>query len=189
MAPTNPQPLYKRLQAKYLHCSLSLQKYLPLDIIDAEITVETVKAEMKRKPISSQHLKNVVQKAKKVFAILAIIGEIHAIEDLLSDGITDDHLPLSRKEGSGDEVVLVSAGSDGKEFPSFATWHDIRVGDFLDRQWIVQAPVLDDSGRQVYLNSQCALPFLKVDEVGSTGSSTVYRSEVHPAHQKGLQVS
>ena len=185
------QPLHKRLMEKYIRCSLNNQQFLPLDVIDKEITEENVKAEMKRKKfnlLNSQVPKNVVQNAKKVFTILVIIGEPNAIKDLLSEEITDDHLPLSRRGGSIGDDVLVS--SDGKEFPAFAAWdNDIRVADFLEKQWIVQAPVLDSSGGEVSLDRQCALPFLTVEEVGNGEFSTVYRSDIHPAHQKGLQVS
>src|SRR4051812_43992210 len=100
-------PLYKRLQRRYCQCPLSNEKFLPLNAIDEEITEENVKAKLQVGRLS-QLPRNVVQRAKRIFAILEIIGEPQAIKDLIAQGITDGDLPLSRKDGDLDSSILVA---------------------------------------------------------------------------------
>jgi hypothetical protein len=39
------------------------------------------------------------------------------------------------------------------------------------------------------LNPKCALPFTRMDPIGWTATSTVYKSELHGAHFTGHKVS
>lgn len=184
--------MFKRLKSKYLKCPLSTNRFLPVNVLDEEITEENVKAEIPKKLSNflKPHLPStVVHQARKVFAILVIVGEPEAIKYLLAEGITDEDLPLSRKDGDEDDNNLVPSSDNGKIFRSFADWEDERrVEYFLDKQWMVLAPVLDFSGRDMKLSVRSALPFQAVDPVGHSNVVTVYKSDVHPAHQRGLQV-
>jgi serine/threonine protein kinase len=183
--------MFKRLKSKYLKCPLSTNRFLPLDVLDEEITEENVRDEIPGKLANffKPHLPStVVRQAKKVFTILVIVGEPQAIKDLLAEGITDEDLPLSRRDGDEDDNNLVSCS--GKVFSSFADWKDEpRVEYFLDKQWTVLAPVLDFSGSDIKLSMSSALPFEAVDPVGHNNMVTVYKSDVHPAHQRGLQTT
>lgn len=202
MSTMAPQPaLHKRF--KYSTCALTDTPFLALDVIDREVTEESV-AQTLKDSVKSRNPpklyapwtwnpqipdpKQVVQSARKVFAVLAIIGEPQAIGELLEEGIVDSDLPLKRRSDDIDDNVLVSS-EGGKEFVSFANWtEDRRVSEFVAKQWVVLAPVLDDSGKHGKLDSQCALSFLEVDPVGNDSSNAVYRGHLHPAHQRGLQV-
>ncbi|PMD49660.1 kinase-like protein [Hyaloscypha bicolor E] len=106
------------------------------------------------------------------------------INDLLSEGLRDKHLPLSHQQGK-EYNVLVS--TDGQQFKSFATWNnEVRVQDFIDRQWLVQAPVLDTSGKHIVLHIKCALPFLHCSSIAGNENSVVYKATLAMGHQQGL---
>jgi hypothetical protein len=131
--------------------------------------------------------KKVVQHAKKIFAILVFIGEPRAIVDLLQEGLTDEHLPLS---ASPDQHDIAPVSVHGTTFMSFFGWeNEGRVAEFLEKQWLVQAPVLDTTGKHIVLDPKCALPFLDVAEMSVGDSPTVFKGKIHPAHQQGFEVS
>jgi len=186
--------LYKVLRPSLLDSPLggTGQQFLPLNILDEAITKETVQAELQKLPWRSRALQRgltgkVLQKAKKVFAILVLMGEPLAITGLLPEGLTDEHLPLSRKEGK-DDNILVSVR--GKTFRSFEAWrNEARVTEFLEKQWVVQAPVLDTTGKHITLDPQSPFPFLQIEEIGGSRFSTVYKGALHPAHQQEIRVS
>jgi hypothetical protein len=184
------EALYSQLHSSLLDSALSLQKFLPLDVLDATITEESVRIYLpwNIRLFQPDLLVKVTQDAKRVFAILVLLGETLAIKELLSEGITDDHLPLSRSVEATNSNILMS--EDGKCFRSFAAWeNDTKVEDFLIKQWLVLAPVLDTRGRLFMLNKKCPLPFVEAEEIGAGPFGIVYRGVLHPAHQKGFQVS
>ncbi|KAI1163474.1 kinase-like domain-containing protein [Nemania serpens] len=183
--------LYSQLYNHLCECSLGGQVlyFLPLNSLDELITTDSVEAQLSlsdRLPWSRLP-GEVVQHAKKVFAILVLIDKPRAIKKLLREGLTDEHLPLFPK-GDGSDNILVSAR--GKIFQSFATWHNsAKVAVFLEKQWVVQAPVLDATDSDITLNPKCVLPFYNIVELGEGQSSRVYKGELHPAHQKGLKAA
>lgn len=181
--------LYAELSSHLRICPLGDKSFLPLDSLDETITAESVKAQLSREDLQfwSGLPGEVVQHAKKVFAILVLIDEPRAIKDLLLEGLTDEHLPLFPK-GDRNDNILVSVR--GKTFQSFVAWpSSARVDAFLEKQWEVQAPVFDATGSNIILNPKCALPFQSIAEVGRGQFGTVYKGVLHPAHQKGFKVS
>jgi ankyrin repeat protein len=181
--------LYSQLDASLLDCALSRQKFLPLDILRMIITKEKVEAEL---PLTIRLFQpslpaKVAQQAKKVFAILVLIGEPLAIKELLSEGITDEHLPLYRETEAASTDVLTS--QDGKSFRSFDAWKmAVKVDEFLTKQWLVLAPVFDTTGRHFILNEKCALPFVEAEAISHEHYSITYRGVLHRAHQRGVTV-
>ena len=176
----NKISLFRRLRNAQIE-SNDNQKFLPLDVMNEVITEDIVKNAISGKlgRIFDRKLPSkIVKDAKKTFAILVEIGEPGKMKELLSEGLTDDQLPLSTVDNSAE-----LKSHTGKRFPSFARWEtEQRVTDFIDKQWIFLAPVLDSSGRHVELSSKCPLPFLDMDEIGHTNTSTVYKSLLHHAH-------
>jgi serine/threonine protein kinase len=182
--------LYRQLNDYCLVTSpLGDQVFLPLSDLNDKITRDSIKAQLSY-GIRLFHRglpDNVFLHAKKVFAILVLIEEPCAIKDLIQEGLTDEDLPLSRK-GDSDYNVLVSAC--GKIFKSFASWDkESRVRDFLDKQWLVQAPVLDTTGKHIVLDPKCALPFQESVAKARGGFGVVHQGTLHPAHQQGFKVS
>jgi hypothetical protein len=169
---------------------MGLQYFLPQSDLHEAITKESVKDDLplKVRALNSRLPQKVVQTARKIFAILVIIGKPVAIKDLLAEGIADTHLPLSRDNG-GEANVLVS--KDGAKFKSFSTWKTEATKltkDFLEKQWLVQAPVLDITGTHIILNQMCPLPFTEMEPIGAGEYSNVYQAVLHPSHQQGFQV-
>ncbi|PMD20206.1 hypothetical protein NA56DRAFT_705018 [Hyaloscypha hepaticicola] len=178
--------LYSQLKYSMLESPLDGQGFLPLNILDELITKESVKAQLSWKTLLFQSgLPNkIVQHAKKVFAILVLMDKALAITELLSEGLTDEHLPLGRKGDNSNILVSIR----GKTFESFDGWgNDALVGNFLDKQWLVQAEVLDTTGKHFVLNPKCPLPFPRVEEIGGGHLSTVYRAALHPAYLQGFK--
>jgi serine/threonine protein kinase len=177
----NKISLFRRLRDAQVECPLNDQRFLPLDVMNEVITEDTVRQAISGKlgRIFDRKLPSkIVKDAKKTFAILVEIGEPGKMKELFLEGLTDDHLPLSPIKDSNE-----LQSENGKRFPSFARWEtEQRVTDFIDKQWIFLAPVLDISGRFIKLSSKCPLPFLDMDEIGHTGTSTVYKTCLHHAH-------
>jgi hypothetical protein len=182
---------YQQLDDALVMCSLGdqSQDFLPLSELNEKITKDSVRAQLSYTTLWCRPglPEKVCQYAKKVFAILVLIGEPSAIRDLIADGLTDEHLPLSRNSGKEKNILL---SVKGQRFSSFAAWpHEARVKAFLEKQWVVQAPVLDMTGKHIVLDRKCALPFRTSDDISGAGSSVVYKGILHPAHQEGFEVS
>jgi len=152
---------------------------------DSDHTVVGTQTSLSDKDLAEE----VVRRARKGFASLVFVGCQSAIRDLLSEGFTDEHLPLSRTQGGADRNLL--SGCDGsKTFETFRTWKRADVDHFLEKQWRVQAPVFDTSGSHFILDRYCAFPLRPdFDKIGITDYSNVFKCEVYQAHyQRGSQV-
>jgi hypothetical protein len=186
-----PPTFYQQLSQCLVKCSLGDQQFLPLSELNAKVTRDSISARLSE---STRQLlpslpDEVLDHARKIFAILVLIGEPRAIQDLVQEGLKDEDLPLSLQEDM-DYNVLKSRNN--QNFKSFASWdNEARVQEFLDKQWLVQAPVLDPTGRHINLTQKCALPFLQSNKVATAadGLCSVHRGILHPAHQKGFEVS
>ncbi|KAK7189535.1 hypothetical protein DPSP01_001529 [Paraphaeosphaeria sporulosa] len=186
--------LFARLRKAQVGCTLNgEQEFLPLDVLEKEITEDNVRGALSRNSSvataalrflrlanDDQLPRRVVEKAKKVFAILVYIGEPDAIKSLLDDGLTDDQLPL-HLDDEGNTLVSQS----GRVFKSSATVDEQRVAAFVEKQWLVLAPLLDDQGLHNELDRRCPLPFERADQTGHISTRAVYKTKLHPAHYQG----
>ncbi|KAF4994554.1 hypothetical protein FDECE_13077 [Fusarium decemcellulare] len=186
---TGAMSLYNQLESCLISSSLDdSPEFLPLSDLDAIITLDSIKAEL---PIADRWLhaalpRRIHEHAKKVFAILVLMQETGAIKSLIcDDDISDEDLPLCRNGDKGDSEynVLVSPGGN-KTFNSFNKWlKECRIGDFLEKQWIVQAPILTGKGEHLQLDRKCSLPLTECKREAHGGSGVVYKSTVHPSHR------
>jgi hypothetical protein len=78
-------------------------EFVPLDYLERIINNENIKIELgikngactnARKP--SDLPDRITKEAKKIFGALVLMDKADKIESLLDEGLTDDHLPLSR---------------------------------------------------------------------------------------------
>lgn len=192
----NQESLYSRLKKAQISCSINReQNFVPLDILEKEITEENVRDTLSRGPLFTAtvaaslrmlHLipndtlpRKVVECAKKVFAILVFIGEPNAIKELLDEGLTDEHLPLRLDDNGSNTLVSGSGETFGSVAKSMC---EQRVSDFVDKQWIVMAPILDTSGQHIELDRRIPLPFKTTDEAEHGLYSRVHKCLLHPAH-------
>jgi hypothetical protein len=181
--------LYDKLNDNLVECPLTQNQLLPLGILQDVITVENI---VRTAPFSGNNdlAEEVERTAKKVFASLILVGHQNAIADLLSEGLTDEKLPLSRR-GSGADRNLLSDCDGNQTFETFRNWERVDVDHFLEKQWVTQAPLFDTSGSHFILGRKSALP-LKADfeKIGTTDFSNVFKCELYRSHyQQDSQVS
>lgn len=183
--------MFRQLKNALTKCDLTGDEFLPLDVLDTAITKKTVKAALPQNLACAlqPHLASKIEKdAKKIFAILVLIGEQKSISELFSGGLRDKHLPLQRDPAGKDDNLLVSA--DGKRpFKAFAKWdNEAKTNLFFDRQWLVMAPVMDNTGKHIVLDPRCPLPFKNSEAISHNPDCVVHRAEIDPAHIQGFEV-
>ncbi|KAK7423845.1 hypothetical protein QQZ08_008889 [Neonectria magnoliae] len=177
--------LYQELTDFLLKGALGDQLFLPLSTLD-KFTKDTITTQLS--PWTRFFCRNLADKvllqARKIFTILVLIGKQDTLRVILQDGLKDGDLPLSlHNDGSGHTLV----SGNHKLFKSFSTWNEVRVRDFLDKQWLVLAPVFDRSGQRIELNTKCALPILNSEYVAGENACVVYRGIVPPRHHTGFK--
>lgn len=157
--------------------------FLPQDAIDETITLDIVKANSSwTTTICNPSLpRKVVERARKVYAILGLCEEEALIWELFNEGLTDEHLPLARLQDRGDSNILVS--SQEKKFTSFAKLKkNLVVENFLRKQWFVLAPVISAPGQEIKIQGDTPFPFYDVEKISPNIRSTVFKGKLHGAH-------
>lgn len=165
-------------------CIITEKKYIPEHRLVEIVTVPKIKAAIHsrwnwlRFSFKSRALDNTFPQARKVIAVLAIIGKLNeeSLKCLEVNGITDEDLPLCAQ----DEVLLNR--HESKPF-KFQGWEEPAIVAFLEKQWLVLAPILDlkdGHPMEVQLDENCALEFSKCEDKGSTHFSHVFLAEIPP---------
>ncbi|KAI0548859.1 kinase-like domain-containing protein [Xylaria curta] len=180
--------IYDELHDNQIDCPLGNKWYIPIDVLRKTITPERV-LELMDTQETEQDMYNIGGRAKgivrysmRAFATLVLVGRSNPIQDIISNGFIDEHLPLAR-EASGDRRCLFSIKDNRKIFKLSEDWKRPEVTAFLEKQWLFQAPILDTRGNHLLLDPECAMPLRKpIEEIGSTESSRVFTCEIHPAH-------
>jgi hypothetical protein len=187
----NGQNLYHRLKQKVISPDDRKRSpfgspFLSLDDIDEMITKDVLEAKM---PLLSWLLdrgraSQIVECAKKVYAILWLCGEEELIWDLFAEGLTDDDLPLAKSQMGGQyDTSKILESSQGKQFQSFSKLkNDATIDHFLDTQWLVLAPVFTKPGEHICIPQQAPLPFCNIEKMSPGSKSTVYRGILHAAY-------
>ncbi|KAH8750659.1 kinase-like domain-containing protein [Hyaloscypha finlandica] len=184
--------LYDELYDSLVECPLTQNKFLPLNVLQDVITVENI---VRTPPFSGNYdlAEEVVRTAKKVLASLILVDCQNAIVDLLSEGLADEKLPLrdrGSRRGSGADTDLLSVCDGNQTFETFRNWKRADVKHFLEKQWLTQAPVFDNSGSHFILDRNCALPLQEdFEKLGTTDFSNVFKCELYQSHyQQDSQV-
>ncbi|CZR68612.1 uncharacterized protein PAC_18511 [Phialocephala subalpina] len=189
--------LYEELNERICICPITGNKYISnLETLPETVTWPTVKKLLASSfvrrwlPGRDKNLKTKIQGARKVIAILVLIGRSNAIERLLPEDLTDEDLPLSLNG------TYLQSHSRQKIFLSFSTWEPGAVGMFLEKQWVILEPPLKlDATTPVdlQLHSRCALSlaFYSCVEVTKTISrpAHVYKGTLKPGFQHGFDNS
>ncbi|KAK4172121.1 kinase-like domain-containing protein [Triangularia setosa] len=184
------EPLYKSLKGGLVTSSLGEIQFLPRSVVKEKVTIDKISPHLSLVSrlytlVSDDSLvRQIHAQASNVFAILVLIGKPSAIQTMFTkDGLADKDLPLdSVKNGEHDAIVSLTTG---KNFPSFDDWGDpAAVDSFLEKQYLVLAPVFNKAGQTLKLNRNQALPFEECTwkANGSDGVS-VYDGRLHPSHQ------
>jgi serine/threonine protein kinase len=179
-------------------------KFLPMSALDDFITRDNVEAVLssigRLNGRGRETLDTVMQKCRKVFAILTVIGRLSTIQELINEGISDEHLPLSKGEGSQSKILYSAISETGFRTFSLQEKGTIFADDFRLKQWWFMAPILDPESK-IWLgqpsivepggkvDSDCPLPFLEEKSIRSTPGTVVYEIKLHRAHLRGFSVS
>lgn len=138
---------------------------------------------MRQRSNSNSLASRVVDSGKKLFAILVILRLPSGVKNLLDAGFTDRDLPFFKHENH-----LSSSMNSAKRFEWPAEW-EVDLDDFVEKQWLVLAPVFRTEGEHRDLALECPLPFATVVEAQNSKNTVVYKALVDPSHQVGLEVS
>ena len=154
------------------------------------ITVANIEQDIRDRDdsIEEVEIKRVAQEActiaPKVFAILALMKKGPEICGLLTDGISDEDLPLRRKDKKGDfELVRGS----GVPIETFEYWSGDEMEDFERIQWWMIAPVFKIREHHD-LDERVSLAFVGFETNEETekkkegGYSEVFARRIHPSH-------
>ncbi|KAG7409313.1 Calcium/calmodulin-dependent protein kinase [Fusarium oxysporum f. sp. rapae] len=180
--------LYRQLNKCLFPCQED-SEFLPRSEIIARVTETNIKLAIpiRKRCFSNRSLpRTILSQARNVFSILVLIQETQAIVDLVCrDNIRDEDLPLTRQSVSGDDENVLISPKTGKTFSSFSFWpREARVRDFLNFQWLVQAPVLSLLGQHISLDPKCPLPLIDyVMKCKSGPNSVLHKCKIHGAHQ------
>ncbi|KAF4778688.1 serine/threonine protein kinase [Colletotrichum scovillei] len=184
------QALFSNLRDSLQYSSVVSQEFLPVSKLNDLVTKEAVQNELPRGLISRLFSDSLPSKismtARRIFAILVMIGEPHAIRKLVDDGLTDDDLPLARPAHDRHSGTLESKRK--LEVRALKDWkNEAKVDMFLEKQWLFLAPTLDVTGTSTVfqVDPKCPLPFLRATELRGEHSNVVFKSELHAAHQTG----
>jgi len=167
-------------------------EFVPLDYLERIINNENIKIELgikngactdARKP--SNLPDRITKQAKKIFGALVLMGKADKIEGLLDEGLTDDHLPLSRDPKY--DAVLSRDGATSFQFGCLGRQ---TITEFIKRkQWLFLAPILDTNGELIEVNYESALPFTDSEVEGHGAAGIVHRAKIYEGHQRGFEVS
>ena len=188
-------PLLRQLEDGQIDCGLagdrwSGSRFIPESLVYEVITKDSIAANLS----FAQRLRflfsptnsladRIHSQARKVFAILALIGQEKMIGDLIyNDNITDEDLPLFLDNRRSTLVSKTPEGHIAKELSSFRAWDERRVRDFLEKQWLVLAPILDGTGEPIELTPNCPLPIIKSEMRIRRRGMHIYEAWLHPAH-------
>ncbi|KAF4967204.1 hypothetical protein FSARC_5211 [Fusarium sarcochroum] len=192
----------------------TLEKFLPRDKLDDILTEERVIYTLRHEggfpPERQEDIANEILhpttsissaqphlgSRKEIFAILALIEKVPAIEDFIAEGLYDHHLPFNHvrelhcaKGGRRRQVMKTSDLEDPPQpIQLFSKWRDPEAESFEDRQWRIHVPVFStarsDSLKPThYILAQKAVPpYMSRKEVGRGGFSAVDKVEIHPGH-------
>ncbi|KAK7420496.1 hypothetical protein QQX98_002694 [Neonectria punicea] len=184
--PARPAPptLFKELTAsKAMHtCILTDNKYISEQKVHEIVTVPRVRSTLRSRwgwlllLIFNRGLDNKLLQARKVIAVLVIIGQLNedSLMSLTANGLTDDDLPLRDK---GDSVQ----NRHENKTVTFPSWEEGTMEACLEKQWIVLAPILDlKDGHPIEfeLDEKCALEFSICEDQGKTQFSQVFFAEI-----------
>lgn len=160
--------------------------FLPLTCLDDNITKPTISKQLSfsTKLFHPNVADKILRNGRKIFAILTLIGEQRTIRQMIQEGLTDEHLPLSNSDSEDKSNNILVSKNDDKQFKCFASLDRVRVRDFLMWQWALQAPVFEGFGQHIDIDAKCPLPLISCTEVNDAPGQ-VYKATIHSDHLKG----
>ncbi|KIN06737.1 hypothetical protein OIDMADRAFT_113810, partial [Oidiodendron maius Zn] len=191
-APTPAEWLKERLENARVECALLPHSFIvPRDVQEDLITesriTNVIRAHSSNisEDRAKAYAKKTYQYAPHLFATLAFIKRGADICALLDEGITDETLPLVRKQD--DRSALYR--KDGTPIKAMKTWQWKHLEKFDRVQWWIISHVFN-YGEHYRLDEKTILPFIPLGANEGTlvkkqgGYSELYPVRIHSAHHK-----
>ncbi|KAI1175652.1 hypothetical protein F4777DRAFT_598394 [Nemania sp. FL0916] len=132
----------------------------------------------------------IVEKGKRIFAILVFINQVSEIKTLFREGFTDEKLPVAY-QAEGDDSWKVRSylpNSDkltqDQGWVFFQRWEKTTIFSFCERQWMFLSPIFRRDQFKYILHRNTILPFVSdKGQIKQSFFSMVFHVEVHAAHQ------
>ncbi|KXH42599.1 protein kinase domain-containing protein [Colletotrichum simmondsii] len=172
------------------------RRYVPQHVLDASVTRESVRAALKKSSLASRKFWQVSSKSivdiafsknlKKLFVILLQLNVPWDLKKLHDAGFNDADLPVVRKE-TKDGHLLQSGLDPEKVFTPPKQWELNLVKEFVNKQWMMMAPLFSYTGQHQELDSKCPLPFLEANALIQSPRNIVYMAKIDASHQTGFE--
>ncbi|KAI3324069.1 hypothetical protein HD806DRAFT_494008 [Xylariaceae sp. AK1471] len=180
-----------------VYSPLENKSFVPNGVLEELITLETVTSTLAAVGLSAGEqlcfARFIVEKGRRIFAILLFINQVNDIKSLFSEGFTDEALPVAyQAEGDSWTVRSYLPDSDNldqdKVWVFFQHWKKSAIFSFCERQWMFLAPVFRIEKFKHFLHRDAILPFVSVKgETKNSYFSVVFHVEIHAAHLERLE--
>ncbi|KAK1621822.1 kinase-like domain-containing protein [Colletotrichum phormii] len=126
---------------------------------------------------------------KLVFVILLCLGIPWDIKKLHEAGFTDQDLPLERTKTEGGGDCLQSGLDPKKHFVPPKKWaHGYQAENFVNKQWLVMAPVFGSMGEYQKLHPLNPLPLIEAESLIHNAANVIWRAKIQSSHQTGSKM-
>ena len=167
-------PLRGQVLAKSQKVLDTDEYFIPASDLDEVLTSHAIERELQSLELG--HLfSHVLQRARKIFAILLVIRKLDALQDLMKQDLEDELLPLQ-------ESALISL-ENSKLRSTFSQWDLDTRKQFFDFQWTLLAPVFSE-GQHLKLGDDVRLPFIETTTIANGAFGSVHRVKIHGDHEK-----
>ena len=167
-------PLRDRLLAKRQKVLVKDDQFIPAGDLSEVLTSHAIEGELKSYGL--KHLSSFVfLRARKIFAILLVIGKLDALQDLIKEEIGDELLPLA--------ISATNSLEDNKLPPAFSKWDFDTKQRFFEVQWTLLAPVFL-RGKHLKLDDDARLPFTHTEPIANGAYGGVHSVEIHRDHAR-----
>ena len=159
---------------KIVNAENAEEQFIPAGDIHAVLTAGSVKQELQRYKME-RLLPEVFTQAKRLFAILLVIGRLDALRRMVKAGLSDADLPLTMYG------YLEKNQPHSDFFSSFVEWNIKAHERFVGTQWTFLAPIFKD-GEHQKLDDSARLPFTNTKLLGNGSYGEISRITIHGDH-------
>ncbi|KAI0104031.1 hypothetical protein GGR51DRAFT_240507 [Nemania sp. FL0031] len=173
---------------------LENKQFVPNGALEELITFETITSTLATAGLSAGEqlffADIIVEKGRRIFAILVFINQVNDIKTLFNEGFTDEMLPVAyQDEDDTWKVKSYLPNSDNlnqeKIWVFFQHWKKSTIFSFCERQWMFLSPVFIKEQFKYILHRDAILPFVSVKgQTKQSYFSMVFHVGVHATHQR-----
>lgn len=166
-------PLRAQLLAKLQPVLDTDERFISAGDFDELLTPHAIEGELRSHGL--EHTSSfVLERARRVFAILLVVRKLDALQGLIKEDLEDKSLPLA-------DSALTSL-EDTKLRAAFSKWDLSTRKLFFEFQWTVIAPIFVE-GCHYKLDDNARLPFIETKKIAQGGYGSVHRVKIHRDHE------